>query len=75
MSKSADLSTRRRTGTRDAVETAIDLSKRDKDSTWEDLALARIPRWDTDAESAFPDLVSDSQPDLGETTREQWQKR
>ncbi|MGD1103655.1 MAG: hypothetical protein ABSA59_16515 [Terriglobia bacterium] len=33
------------TGTRDAVETAIDISKDDKSSTWESNALKKITRW------------------------------
>lgn len=74
MSKSVDPIPRKRAGTRDAVETAIDLSKRDKASTWEDLALGQIRRWDTDIESAFPDLVNDSQPDLGDSMKGQWRK-
>jgi hypothetical protein len=33
------------TGTRDAVETAIDISKSDKSSTWESNVLKKITRW------------------------------
>jgi len=46
--KTRDASPRKRMSTRDAVETAIDLSKRDKSSTWEDLAIGRIARWESD---------------------------
>lgn len=38
------------TGTRDAVESSIDASKNDKQSTWEQSAnrrLANISRWET----------------------------
>lgn len=51
--KQANRSTmRRRISTRDAVETAIDLSKKDKSSTWESLAKGnRNVRW---AERTFP---------------------
>jgi len=41
---------RRRSGTRNAVESAIDLSKRDKSITWEEAAFRGHERWETSDE-------------------------
>jgi hypothetical protein len=51
-----------RSGTRDAVETAIDRAKSDKSSTWEGSAsrtTKRISRWKTKEHSAE---LNDSKP-------------
>ncbi len=66
------LSTRRRMGTRDAVETAIELSKRDRSSTWEELALRRGGRWDPDLDhyASCPDEDFYGQDGLPDTRDE-----
>ncbi len=46
--------TRRRSGTRNSVESAIDLSKRDKSLTWEEAAYSGQERWETSDESTLP---------------------
>jgi len=45
--KKEDLGNREPTGTRQAVESSIEISKMDKHSTWEQLALHKISQWGT----------------------------
>lgn len=56
----------RSTGTRDAVETAIDLSKRNQRSTWEALTAknrGRISQWSVDEKPVSPPESSDQLSD------------
>jgi len=60
---------RRKAGTRNVVETAIDLSKRDKTSTWEKLTQSNPMRHDS-PENRGPDDEEGSDTDESVTTQQ-----
>ncbi len=61
--KKEDLGNREPTGTRQAVESSIEISKMDKHSTWEQLALHKISHWGT------PNATPQDDPSRAETPR------
>lgn len=57
MTGTSALVLQRRTGSREAVESAIDLAKRDKSITWEEVALSGYHRWEADEDFRNEDDV------------------
>jgi len=59
-------------GSKDAVETAIDISKADRRSTWEEVVSRepeRIPRWSESSSGSHPSAPSKAARTLADVAR------